>query len=117
MRTANTVSWLIAVAGVWEVIAPFVLGYSDNQTALWNAIIVGVVLVILGAGAALTTEPNTERGLNGVSAVAGVWLVLAPFILGYSVIQAALWNAIIVGIIVIVLGVAAALSLGRTAAQ
>lgn len=33
----------------------------------------------------------TERGLSWVTVVAGVWLVLVPFISGYSAIQAAIW--------------------------
>jgi len=117
MRTANTLNWLIALAGVWEILAPFILGYADVSTALWNAIIVGIVLIILAVWAALTNDASTEKNLSWVNAVVGLWLVLAPFILGYAVITAALWNAIIVGIVVIILAVWAAMSIPRIVAD
>jgi hypothetical protein len=46
-----------------------------------------------------------------------VWLILAPFTLGYSAIVAALWNDIIVGVVVIVLATWAATAFGRPAPQ
>ena len=45
-----------------------------------------------------------------VAAVAGVWLVIAPFLLGDPVIAAGRWNDIIVGVIVFLLGIWAALA-------
>lgn len=45
----KTCSWLCVIAGIWLIIAPFILGYSDNVTALWNDIILG--LIVLGIGA------------------------------------------------------------------
>jgi len=45
--------------------------------------------------------------------VLGVWLIIAPFLLGYSALAAALWNDIIVGIVVVVLAGWAALAMGR----
>jgi hypothetical protein len=39
--------WLNATIGVWVFISPWVLGASTNAKVLWNALIVGAVLVIL----------------------------------------------------------------------
>ena len=117
MRTANTLSWLVAAAGVWELLAPFILGYADIAVAVWNAIIVGIALIALGAWAALTKTANTERNLDWVTAAVGLWLVLSPFVLGFAVITVAMWNAIIVGIIVIALSAWAATSIGRLATR
>jgi len=41
------VAWINIIAGVWLIIAPFVLGYSANQTALVNDIVAGVVVGII----------------------------------------------------------------------
>ena len=54
MKTAKSLSWLVAVAGLWEVLAPFILGYSAVTVAMWNDIIVGVVMIVLAAWAATT---------------------------------------------------------------
>lgn len=108
MKTAKTLNWIIAVGGVWELLAPFILSYSQTKTAMWDAIIIGIVLVVLGAWAGLANEVGTVKALSWVNAVLGLWLVIAPFILAYSGVAAAMWNDIIVGIIVLVLGVWAA---------
>lgn len=113
MGTQKALSWLVALAGLWEVIAAFVLGYSASTAALWDAIIVGIALIVLAAWAALSSAEGTDRTLDWINVVLGVWLIVAPFVLGYSVVAAALWNDIIVGIVVVVLAGWAALTMGR----
>jgi uncharacterized membrane protein len=105
MKRAKTLNWLVAVAGLWEILAPFILGYSVTAVAMWNAIIIGVVLIVLAVIAALHEQVSVDRTLDWVNAALGLWLILAPFILGYSAVAAAMWNDIVVGLIVIVLAV------------
>ena len=59
MKTAKNLNWVIAVAGLWEVVAPFILSYSKHATPMWDAIIVGIVLIVLGAWAALANASGT----------------------------------------------------------
>lgn len=113
MKTVKSLSWLIALFGLWELIAPFILGYSAVGVAMWDAIIIGLVLIVLGAWAALSNEENTIKTLSWVNALLGVWLVIAPFILTYTSTAAAMWNDIVIGIVVAVLGVWAAVSVGH----
>lgn len=40
-------NWFNLVLGVWLVIAPFVLGYSNKPAALWNDIILGLAVGVL----------------------------------------------------------------------
>lgn len=49
------------------------------------------------------SERHTVRGVSGVNVLAGIWLVLAPFVIGYSDVGAAVTNGIAVGIVVLVL--------------
>ncbi|HFB52206.1 MAG TPA: hypothetical protein ENJ48_00805 [Anaerolineae bacterium] len=114
MKTAKTLSWIVALFGLWEVIAPFLLGYSAVGAALWDAIIIGVVLIVLAGWAALVNQEGTIKSLNWINAVLGLWLIIAPFILAYSGTAAAMWNDIIVGVVVAVLAAWAALSLGSS---
>jgi len=113
MGRSNSLNWIVVVIGIWEGLAPFILGYSGYVPALWNAIIVGVLLIILAAWSALTNDLGTKRALDWINVVIGAWLVISPFVLGYTAagIVAGVWNAIIVGIVVIILEIWAALSL------
>jgi len=114
MKTAKTLSWIVALFGLWEVIAPFLLGYSATTAALWDAIIIGVALIVLAGWAALVNQDGTIKSLSWINAVLGLWLVIAPFLLGYSAVGAAMWNDIVVGVIVAVLAGWAALALGSS---
>jgi len=112
MKTAKILSWIIAIAGLWEIAAPFVFGMTATTAFLWDAIIIGLALLILGAWAALANDESTIKNLNWVNAVLGLWLIIAPFILSYSSAAIAMWNDIVVGVIVVVLGVWAAMTVG-----
>ncbi len=113
MGTQKTLSWLVVLAGIWEVTAPFVLGYTATTAFLWDALIVGAALVVLGAWAALSNQEGTDRALDWLNALVGLWLIAAPFVLGYTGIAAALWNDVIVGLIVAVIAGWAAVALGQ----
>lgn len=103
MGTQKTLSWLVALVGLWELIAAFVLGYSATPAALWNAVIIGLALIILGIWAAVSKQEVTDKTLDWINVVLGIWLIIAPFLLGYTAVKAAVWNDVIVGIVVIVL--------------
>src|SRR5262249_27459772 len=49
VRTGNTgLSWLVALAGLWTLIAPAVVNYAAVPRARGNDISVGVIVLILG---------------------------------------------------------------------
>lgn len=50
--------WVIGLAGLLAIIAPFVLGYAGLASALWTSIIVGVILA-LWDGAKVFQQPAT----------------------------------------------------------
>lgn len=102
------------LAGIWLIIAPFLLGYSDQATPLWNDIIVGILIVAF-AGARVVGAFRAPS-LSWVNVILGGWLIVAPFLLGYSDDANPLWNDIIVGIIVVLFGIWSAVSSPRTTA-
>jgi hypothetical protein len=106
-------SGLNVLLGIWLFIAPFLLGYSDVAAALWNDIIVGAIVLIL-AGIRVW-KPMHNRWLSWTNVLLGIWLAIAPFILGYTEITAALWNDIIVGVAIIILGAWSAIVTPETA--
>lgn len=39
--------WLFVLAGIWLIIAPFVLNYSETTAALWNDIVAGIIIAVV----------------------------------------------------------------------
>ncbi len=52
--------WVTLVVGILLIISPFVLGFSDNLTALWTAVIGGAIVAIM-ALLQLVTRPTVTR--------------------------------------------------------
>jgi len=84
------------VLGVWLIVSPLALGYAAQTSAAWNAYSIGVVIAVLSA-AALWQFQKWEEWL---SAALGAWLIISPWILGFSEGHVATWNQIIIGIVV-----------------
>lgn len=87
------------ILGAWLGVSPWMLAFAPQQVPAWNAIIVGLVIALAAAGA-LYAFHVWEEWLNGALAV---WLVISPWILGFSTQQVPTWNQIIVGVLVGVL--------------
>ncbi|GAB7036617.1 MULTISPECIES: SPW repeat protein [Catenuloplanes] len=100
----------VLVAGVWLVVAPFVLGHDG--AAFWNTLISGAVIAIL-AVARLGSPPRTSR-LGLVHLVLGIWLIASPFLLGYGTDLVAARTSYATGAVVAVLALASAASGGRS---
>ena len=88
-----------ALLGVWLVLSPWALGFQGNAMAMSNAVVIGAVLVAVAVGAILVPrawEEWTEGAL-------GLWLVVSPWILGFSMIRDAMLSTTITGLSVILL--------------
>lgn len=112
----KVLNWIIALFGLWEfgdIAALFVPDFGRIPSFVWNHIIVGLILMIVGVWAARTSNAVTARTMNWIAAGAGLWLIISSFILRYPVIAAGLWNDLIVGVIAFIFGVWAALTSRR----
>jgi VIT1/CCC1 family predicted Fe2+/Mn2+ transporter len=106
-------SGLNVLLGLWLLVAPFLLGYAEVGAAMWNDVIVGgLVLALAGIR---VWKPAQNRWLSWTNLLLGVWLLAAPFILTYSGVAAAMWNDVIVGIGIAVLGAWSAVATPETA--
>ncbi|MGE5224301.1 MAG: SPW repeat protein [Omnitrophica WOR_2 bacterium] len=110
MTTSHRLSWIAAILGLWQLLSPFILGYSGTMVALWNAVIVGIVLIVLGVWSALSSSATTTRALDWINFLVGLWLIVSPFLLAFTGISIAFWDAVIVGIVVAVIDLVAALA-------
>ncbi len=57
------VPWINFILGLWLIISPFLLGYSNVRPAMWNEIIIGVLVLIFSStmGASLTDRTTSYR--------------------------------------------------------
>jgi len=78
-------------------ISPWVLGFSMDRNPAGNAWISAIVIAALAIGA-LGAFREWEEWLN---LIAGLWVVAAPWVLGFAVIaRHAMWVHIVLGLLV-----------------
>jgi predicted DNA repair protein MutK len=87
------------VLGGWLVISPWILGYASQQVPTNNAVIVGGIIAV-AAAAALYAFQVWEEWVNAALAA---WLIVSPWVLGFSTVQTAAWNHYAIGVLVGVL--------------
>lgn len=105
-------SWTNFVLGLWLLISPFTLSYGG--TAAMEDIVVGTLIAALALWRALGEETEGMKGVSWTVAILGIWAIIAPFALGYTAISVAVWNDVIVGLIVSVLAFARSLETPHT---
>ena len=89
-------SWLNIVLGIWVIISPFVVQFAQLPAAMWNNVIVGIVIAVL---AIIRTSVPRQPGWSWVNVILGIWMIISPFALGVMT-TAILWNNIILGIVI-----------------
>lgn len=87
------------VLGVGLLFAPGLLGFDAQQSAASNAHIVGAIIAVT-ALAALFLFQAWEEWLSGAL---GVWLIAAPWVLGFSGQTTATYTHVLIGIATFVL--------------
>jgi hypothetical protein len=99
----ETLSGLNVIAGIWLIIAPWVLGYSGRDPR-WNDVVFGAIVTVF----ALLRTFGAYRAdwLSWINALIGVWIFIAAFAIDYT--TTAGWNDIILGVIVFVLAMGSA---------
>jgi hypothetical protein len=100
-KTLQWEDWAGIAVGAWLLVSPWVLGYSDSYPATMNAVLFGVVLVMLELLNLDQHQPVEEW----MDLVAGVWLLVAPVALGFGGETLAAVNCISVGVLTILLAV------------
>jgi hypothetical protein len=90
---------LNVILGIWMMVSPWALGYQAEMPPTANAVILGVLI----AAAALVALYKVMAWEEWVNVALGAWLAASPWLLGFTGIMPAMWNAVIVGIVVAVL--------------
>ena len=104
----KTASGLNVVAGIWLIVSPFILGYSGIPAAMWTSVVIGAIVLML-AWVRIFNVDNVPS-LSWINALLGLWLIVTPWVFQFAMNMAPVWNDVILGIIVAVLGTWSALS-------
>lgn len=88
--------WVSLILGIWLFISPWVLGFTSVANAATNAWILGIAVAVV-AIIALSMPQLWEEWVN---LILGVWLIIAPWVVGFSNMSTPTWNSVILGIIV-----------------
>lgn len=89
------------LAGLWLIIAPFVLNFEGADNAQWNHIIVGLAVLVIAAIRAF--DPDEREGMSWVNVILGLWMIVSPYLLGYADVNDAQTNSLITGAIILIL--------------
>jgi hypothetical protein len=111
LRRAQAASGINILSGIWLVVAPFALGFADSEAAMWNHVLVGLLVAALAATRALA--PDRRESFSWTNVALGVWMLAAPWVLQYSDIEVARNNSIIVGLVIIGLAVWSSMETNR----
>ena len=109
--------WVNLILGVWLFVAPWIwhstaASAASSTSSGWDAWVMGVIVVVMALWALAAPTVAAPEWIN---AVAGIWLFIAPFVLGYHRVTASsAWNQWSVGAIVFILAIWAATTLGGT---
>jgi hypothetical protein len=103
--------WSNLVLGAYLFLVPFLFGTTGDAASSWNAYLVGTGVVVVALCALAAPGSRVAEWTN---VVLGAWLAAAPFVLGFAGITSALWNALIVGALVVVLAAVALARMGRS---
>ena len=90
--------WISLVLAVVLFISPWVLGFAAEQYASWNAWVCAAVVGLVAMGA-ISLFKEWEEWLI---LLVGVWLIAAPWVLGFSALTAALSAHVVLGLLIAV---------------
>lgn len=93
--------WVGFILGIWLFVSPWFLNYTVSGES-WNAHSVGLAYVVFTLWALSIPKPWEEW----FNTVLSVWLIISPWIVGYSS-PAVAWNSVSIGVVVLVISLEA----------
>lgn len=98
-RVARGFALANVVLGGWLMMAPFLLPYTELESALWSE--VGVGTFVVGLALYRLAAPRDAPWIGWGNVLVGAWLVAAPFVLEYTDVSVAMWHDVVAGIVVV----------------
>ncbi|MEV7285123.1 SPW repeat protein [Streptomyces sp. NPDC093252] len=104
----------VFLLGLYCAASPWIVHYSATQPALaTHNLIMGIAIGLLALG--FTRAPERMYGLSWAMCAMGVWMIIAPWIVGTNPDRGVIWNNVVIGALAVILGLACAGAAFRTA--
>ncbi|MGW6908868.1 SPW repeat protein [Streptomyces sp. NPDC054940] len=102
-RDVALVDGPVFLLGLYCAASPWILHYTTSQPALaTHNLIMGIAIGLLALG--FTRAPERMYGLSWAFCAMGVWMIVAPWIVGASPDMGVILNNIIIGALAVLLG-------------
>ncbi|SHH48741.1 SPW repeat protein [Streptomyces sp. 3214.6] len=113
-RDVALVDGPVFLLGLYCAVSPWILHYTASQPALvTHNLIVGIAIGLLALG--FTAAPARMYGLSWAMCALGVWMIIAPWVVGSSPDAGVAVNNIIIGALAVILGAMCAFTAARSA--
>ncbi|MCZ0204521.1 SPW repeat protein [Streptomyces achromogenes] len=106
-RDVALVDGPVFLLGLYCAASPWILHYTASQPALvTHNLIVGTAIGLLALG--FTRAPERMYGLSWAMCAMGIWMIIAPWIVGSRPDTGVIVNNIVIGALALVLGLVCA---------
>ncbi len=93
----NVQDWINLICGVLLFVSPWALGFLGDPMAARTAWVGGAIIFLIGVVALMQFAEWEEW----VALVVGALVVIAPWVLRFAPIHAAMWSCVVLGVIVV----------------
>ncbi|MFJ2112624.1 SPW repeat protein [Streptomyces sp. NPDC087850] len=106
-RDMTAMAGPVFLVGLFCALSPWIIHFTGSQPALaTHNLIMGVALTVLALG--FTFAPARMVGLSAAMCAMGVWMIIAPWIVGSGPDEGVIWSNAIIGGLTFLLGLACA---------
>ncbi|MFD9318832.1 SPW repeat protein [Streptomyces sp. NPDC060053] len=115
-RDVALVDGPVFLLGLYCAVSPWILHYTASQPALMtHNLIVGIAIGLLALG--FTAAPARMYGLSWAMCALGIWMIIAPWVVGDSPDAGVAVNNIVIGALALILGLMCTATVARSAPQ
>ncbi|WP_225096040.1 SPW repeat protein [Streptomyces sp. CoH27] len=102
-RDVALVDGPVFLLGLYCAASPWIVHYTASQPALMtHNLIMGIAIGLLALG--FTRAPERMYGLSWAMCAMGVWLIIAPWIVGSGPDRGVIINNVVIGALALLLG-------------
>ncbi|MEU3845018.1 SPW repeat protein [Streptomyces sp. NPDC028635] len=113
-RDVALVDGPVFLLGLYCAVSPWIVHYTASQPPLvTHNLIIGVAIGLLALG--FTRAPERMYGLSWAMCALGIWMIIAPWVVGSSPDTGVVVNNIVIGALALVLGMLCAGTAARSA--
>ncbi|MFK0137457.1 SPW repeat protein [Streptomyces murinus] len=106
-RDVALVDGPVFLLGLYCAASPWILHYTASQPALMtHNLIMGIAIGLLALG--FTRAPERMYGLSWAMCALGVWMIIAPWIVGSAPDIGVIINNVVIGALALLLGIVCA---------